>query len=297
MKEWLLKHTTKKEDVVVNPTPEQIEETLNIKDNKWVPTTMKQESVPIVETQLKTETNMVEMMNSNVGKQIEGYYSVYGGETKPAMYDLTGNEKITAIFQKTENGGFGMSDTSGLRAPTLTDGTFSSELLGSNGVLNQNVTLEQLLSSVGKDVTKPSDLSGIYVSVGDRYWAKLSDLCQDLSHEVTVGSEIQDVVDVSGHYVPLTQTEKITEVMRALKDPRNVAKINKLRTVKQQTVENTRVTNILRGLGIAFNGVDKALLADDIYENARLTGTDVEWQKPLEANYDAETSFTGSRKS
>ena len=296
MKEWLLKHTTKQEDVVVNPTPEQIEETLKIKDEKWVSTTTKQETVPIVETQLKTETNIAEMMNSNVGKQIEGYYSVYGGETKPAMYDVTGNEKITAIFQKTENGGFGMSDTSGLRAPTLTDGTFSSELLGANGVLNQDVTLEQLLSSVGKDITNQSDLSGLYVSVGDRYWAKLSDLCQDLSHEVTVGSEIKEVVDVSGHYVPLTKTEKIAEVIRALKDPTNAAKINSLRTVTKQTVENTRVTNVLRGLGIAFNGVDKALLADDIYENARLTGTDVEWQKPLEANYDAETSFTGSRK-
>lgn len=296
IKEWMLKHTTKTQPAPVNPTPEQIEETLQIKNQKWVPSTTKQETVPIMETQLKTDTSMTEMMTSNAGKQIEGYYSVYGGEAKPAMYDLTGNEKITAIFKQVEDGGFGMSDTAGLRAPTLTDGTFASELLGVNGVLKQDVTLDQILEAVGNSTVNPEDLSGIYVSVGDRYWTKLSDLCANITKEVEVGSEIKDVVDIPGHYVDLTPAEKMKEIMIAMQNPFNRTKLNALKTATTETVENTRVTNVLRGLGIAFNGVDGALIADDVYENTRRTNTDVAWQKPEEVNYDAKTSFTGSRK-
>lgn len=296
IKEWMLKHTTKTQSVTTEATQSQIEEALGIRDKKWIDTTYKEEIVPITETQLNTDASMAEMMTSNAGKQIEGYYSVYGGEVKPAIYDLTGKEKITAIFKQAENGGFGLSDTAGLKAPTLTDGTFASELLEANGTLRQDITLDQILKAVESSTVTPEELSGIYVAVGDRYWTKLSDLCKDITREVQVDSTMEKVVDVPGHFVSLTPAEKMQELKEALKDPINAAKVNVLKTATTETVENTRVTNVLRDLGIAFNGVDGTLIADDVYENVRRTGTDIAWQKPTEANYDSDTAFTGKRK-
>ena len=296
IKEWLLEHTQKPETIITDPTPEQIEEALNVPDQKWIDSTYKMEETPVTEMRLKSNADMSDIMSANAGKQIEGYYSVYGGEARPAMYDVTGNEKITAIFKQVGEGGHGLSDTAGLKAPVLTNGTFAQEFLDANGVLKQDVTLDQILGAVGNNSIKPEDLESLYVSVGDRYWTKLSDLCSQMTQEVTVGTEMQKVIDVAGHYVPLTEQEKLEFINKALLDPMSKAKIDALKTVSTTMVENTRVTRVLDGLGIAYKGIDGALIADDIYENVRDTYTDVPWEKPSPRHYDAKTQFTGDRK-
>ena len=299
IKEWLMEHTTKIEPVRVKPTPEEIENALDIKDQKWVPSTYKEGEVPVFETRLKEDASMSEIMSGNAGKQVEGYYSVYSGEARPAIYELKGNEKITGIFQKNgEIGGNGLSDTAGLRAPTLTDGTFASDLLDANGVLKQDTTLDQILNAVGNGSIKPEELTNVYVSVGDRYWTKLSDLCQNVTEQVQVGTEVSKVIDVEGHFETLTAAEKVVEVEKALKealnkDPQFIQKLSKVTT---EPVENPRVTNVLKGLGIAYNVVDNTLVVDDAYENVRRTDTNFEWEKPEDRQYDYKTKFTGSKK-
>lgn len=296
IKEWLLEHTQKPETIITDPTPEQIEEALNVPDQKWVDSTYRMEETPVTEMRLKSNADMSDIMSANAGKQIEGYYSVYGGEARPAMYDVTGNEKITAIFKQVGEGGHGLSDTAGLKAPTLTNGTFAQEFLDANGVLKQDVTLDQILGAVGNSSINPQDLENLYVAVGDKYWTKLSDLCSQMTQEVTVGTEMKKVLDVAGHYAPLTEQEKLEFINKALLDPMSKAKIDALKTVSTTMVENTRVTRVLDGLGIAYKGIDGALIADDIYENVRDTYTDVPWEKPSPRHYDAKTQFTGDRK-
>lgn len=296
IKEWLLEHTQKPATVIEPPTQEQIEEALNVPDQKWVESTYRTEEIPVTEMRLKSNADMSDIMSSNAGKQIEGYYSVYGGEARPAMYDVTGNEKITAIFKQVGEGGHGLSDTAGLRAPTLTNGTFAQEFLDANGVLKQDVTLDQILGAVGNSSIKPEDLENLYVAVGDRYWTKLSDLCSQMTQEVTIGTDVQQVLDVAGHYAPLTEQEKLEFINKALLDPATKMKLDALKKVSTTMVENTRVTRVLDGLGIAYKGIDGALLADDIYENVRNTETDLYWEKPEERHYGAKTQFTGSRK-
>ena len=96
----------------------------------------------------------------------------------------------------------------------------------------------------------------------------------------------------------LTDAEKMAEVSKALKealdkDPPFLAKLSHVVT---QPVENTRVTNVLKGLGIAYNVVDNALVANDVYDYVRRTETEIEWEKPDDRHYEHKTKFTGSRK-
>lgn len=296
IKDWLLEHTTKTKTSVTSPTQEEMESALGVSDKKWVETTYKQESVPVTETRLDSDVSMAEMMSSNAGKQVEGYYSVYGGEARPAMYNLTGNEKITAIFESTGNGGTGLSDVAGLKAPTLTDGTFAQELLDANGVLRQDVTMNQVLDAIGNGSIKPEDLSNVYVSVGDRYWTKLSDLCQDMTKEVTVGTNLEKVVDVAGHYEALSTAEKAQAVQEALKNPLNQAKINSLYKTTTEIIPNERVVSVLGGLEKGGRVVGDALLADDVYENLRYTDSKLSASKSDPRRYDVEANFTGKRK-
>lgn len=308
IEDWLLKHTTKTEQVVVPPTEEEIRQALNVQEQRWVPETYKEietdvfETRPIVGTGT-TSAKVSDVMTSNTAKQIEGYYSVYGGEAKPAMYDLTGNEKITAIFKSTGKGGTGLSDVAGLKAPTLVDGTFPKELLDANGVLRQDVDLDTIVNALGAST---DDLSGIYVSVGDRYWTKLSDLYKGvtekaveagtvLTEQVKVGTELSKVVDVAGHYEALTSEEISEAVQRAL-DARLQVDPNFLKNLSHTVAEvgeNSRVVDVLRKLDIPVNG---ALIADDIYENTRRTYPDPEAIVPTDRHYETKTSFTGKRK-
>ncbi len=303
IEDWLLKHTSKSEQVVVPPTEEEIRQALNIQEKRWVPDTYKTVENDVFETQVVGGTSSVsEVMAANAAKQVEGYYSVYGGEAKPAMYDLTGNEKITAIFKSTGKGGTGLSDTAGLRAPTLVDGTFPAELLDANGVLRQDVSLDTIVNALGATT---DDLSSIYVSVGDRYWTKLSDLYTGLTEKVAttgglteqikVGTELSQVLDVKGHYEALTSAELSSAIEKALTarlqmNPNFLKDLSHIETVVS---ENTRVTDVLRRLDIPFNGV---LLVDDVYENARKTFPDPEAKVSTDRHYETKTSFTGKRK-
>lgn len=270
LKEWLVDHTKKTQTRIENYTESETSQ-------EWVPTTYKQEEVPVYDNITDhSGTNLQDIMSSNAGKQVEGYYSVYGGEAKPAMYELTGNEKITGVFQSIDGKGTGLSDTAGLTAPTLTDRVFDAGMLDANGVLKQDITLDKIIDALGADKVDSETLSGLYVSVGDRCWVKLSDLYKGATQQVQIGTELQNVVDVAGHMETVTnmveKTREVTEI-----------------------VENTRVTNALKGLGIALNITDGALLAEDIYENLRKTTTDVEKTKPQPRKYDYEAGYTGRK--
>lgn len=270
LKDWLLERTK---------VPQEVETVVEVPKERqeWVPTTYIEEKTPIYETVPDNGATMSEVMASNAGKEVEGFYSVYGGERRPKMYELTGDEKITSVFQSVGKGGTGLSDTAGLTAPTLTDRTFIGSLMDSNGVLNQDVTVDGLIDALGTGTVDPTTLADVYVSVGDRYWVKLSDLVAGATKQIQVGENITQVVDVPGHF------ETITDMVKQV-------------TKTTQMVENTRVVEALKTMGVVLNVGDAALLAEDIYENVRKTDTDVEPTKPQPRNYDFDAGFTGKKK-
>lgn len=187
---------------------------------RWIETTYKEELVPIYEDVVDKARNIKDIISGNKGKNVTGFYSVYGGEKGAATYELLGNEKITAIFQAKGNGGTGLSDLVGLKAPTLTNNTFSSELLDSTGLLNQNITIDEMLNAINVGKLDPDVLNELYVSVGDKYWTKLSDLVGDMTAQVKVGEEIQKVVDVAGHYETYTEmVEKVIKTTEVVTNP------------------------------------------------------------------------------
>lgn len=302
IEDWLLKHTTKTEQVVVPPSDEKLRQALGVQDKRWVPDTYKEVEADVFETR-PIGTSVSDVMSSNTARQVEGYYSVYGGERRPALYNLTGNEKITAIFKSDGKGGTGLSDIAGLKAPTLVDGTFSKELLDANGVLRQDVDLDTIVNALGAST---DDLSGIYVSVGDRYWTKLSDLYKGvtekateagtvLTEQVKVGTELSKVIDVPGHYENLSVEELSSAVNKALEarlavDPNF---LKDLSTTTTKVGENSRVVDVLRRLDIPVNG---ALIADDVYENTRRTFSDPKAIIQTDRHYETKTNFTGKRK-
>ena len=308
IKEWLLKHTTK-EVPIEQPTDVKVPNKTNPKPNLGTteptpgvttPGTLTPEPLTpdsIDTSGISSDISMRDLMSSNAGKQIEGYYSVYGGEARPAMYSLTGNEKVTAIFKSVGNGGTGLSDVSGLQAPVLTDGTFASNLLDANGVLSQDVSLDTLMDAIGN--VDAESLSGLYVSVGDRYWVKLSDLCKDLDL-TPVKSAVAETAKKAAETVE-NLTTSVTDLPVTDIDAAEIAsKVTKSVTegvkVATRTVENTRVTNVLKALGIAYNIGDAGLTAEDIYENARRTETEEPKVKQEPREYESEEKFTGSRE-
>lgn len=269
LKEWLIERTKVPQEVeTVTEVPQQRQE--------WVPATYKEVETPVYETVSDNGATMSEVMASNAGKEVEGFYSVYGGERRPAMYELTGNEKVTSVFQSVGKGGTGLSDTAGLTAPTLTDRTFAGGLLDANGVLNQNVTVDGLISALGTGTVDPATLAGVYVSVGDRYWVKLSDLVAGVTKQVQVGTEVSQVLDVPGHFTTITEmVETVTKTT--------------------QMVDNVRVIEALKNMGVVLDVTDKGLLATDIYENVRRTDTEIEKTKPQPRNYKFDAGFTGKK--
>lgn len=269
LKEWLIERTKVPQEVeTVTQVPQERQE--------WVPATYKEVRTPVYETVSDNGATMSEVMASNAGKEVEGFYSVYGGERRPKIYELTGNEKVTSVFQSVGKGGTGLSDTAGLTAPTLTDRTFMGSLLDANGVLNQDVTVDGLISALGTGTVDPETLAGVYVSVGDRYWVKLADLVQGATRQVQVGETISQVVDVPGHFK--TITEMVDQVTRTT-----------------QMVDNVRVIEALKTMGVVVDVADKGLLAEDIYENVRTTDTEVDPTKPQPRNYTYDAGFTGKK--
>ena len=264
--DWILEHSKVTTQVEV-PAEETIQ------TEEWIPTTYKTETVPVYDDVIDKSKTLDELMASNSGKEVTGFYSVYGGERAPATYTLTGDEKITAIFHSVGNGGHGLSDTVGLKAPTLTDGSFASDMLENGGVLSQNITVDELVNAVNDGTIDANTLSDLYVSVGDRYWTKLSDLVPGITEKVKVDEIVKTVVDREGHY------ETVSEVVETVKT------VNE--TVVNPTVERgTKVVgDILKG-AVAADGVL------DVAENLRKTNTSKRSNKRQAREYDFDDEGT-----
>lgn len=233
----------------------------------WVPTTYKEKTTPIYETVLDTNKSMKDVMAANKGKDITGFYSVYGGENRPDIYQLTGDEKITAVFQSVGKGGTGLSDKMGLQAPVLTDKSFANSLLDSSGLLKQDTTIDQLLKGLQAGNLDQASLDNIYVSVGDRYWTKLSDLTGDLVKDVKVGEITQKVIDEAGHYDTI----------------KNV--IDTTKTATKTVMNPTIQTGVKIGKKTA-KGVVAVDTLMDLVENVRPTTTDVNSNKKKPREYE-----------
>ena len=233
----------------------------------WVPTTYKEKTTPIYEKMLDTNKSMEDIISANKGKDVTGFYSVYGGERSGALYQLSGDEKITAVFQSVGKGGSGLSDKVGLQAPVLTDKTFASSLLDQSGLLKQDTTIEQLLKGLQAGNIDQASLNDIYVSVGDRYWTKLSDLTGDLVKDVKVGEITQKVIDEAGHY------DTIKKVIDTTK-------------TASRTVMNPKIqTGVRIGKNVA-KGVVAVDTLMDLVENVRPTTTNVNSNKTKPRKYE-----------
>lgn len=263
IKNWLLERGKTVQEVEVSVPKE-------VPDDKWVaPVT---ESVPKtkVETIFDKSETLQDVMSKNSGKQVSGFYSVWGGERGASTYTLTGNEKITAVFKATENGGFGFSDKAGLTAPTLVDGLFSKDLLDTSGVLNQNISIETLLSGVKSGTIDATSFGDVYLSIGDRYWVKASDILSEATKDITVntGEFIEKVVK-PGYWIKGTKT--IEEIVKTT-----------------EVVDNPLIKKSVELGGKAMSGIIGLDSVQDIVENLRKTTTDKKSnkKKPRNYNYD-----------
>lgn len=279
--DWLAKRGTKtitEQTTIMEPVEKQ----------RWVAPTYKEEPVPTYEDVVDTSKSMSQMMEANSGKSVTGFYSVYGGERGGATYTLTGKENITAIFEAQGKGGTGYSDVVGLKAPVLVDKTFDSSLLTPDGLLNQNLTINELLEVVKGEGVDASAIADMYVSVGDRYWVKLSELTTDWTSElgsgvtsdlitqVQVGTELKRVLDVPGHYQKyIDYIPKVTDITH---------------TVTDDTL--ARVSDTVLKTGAYVDGVF------DIGENLRFSSTDVRNNKTMPRNYgfNGDTDIPTSRR-
>ena len=259
IKDWLLERGKTTETIDV-PIQEEVPK------QRWVETTYKDEVVPIYEDVIDSDAKLSDIMAANEGKSVTGFFSVYGGERGGSVYNLTGNEKITAIFQAKGNGGTGLSDAAGLTAPTLTDKVFSSDLLNANGVLNQDISLNDLIDGLSSGSIDSSAFGDMYVSLGDKCWVKLSDLVGDVTKKVQIGEEIQRVVDVEGHMEEYMEiVEKIVPTTKVVTDPRIQAVVD----VGGKVAKGTMVAD-----GVI-----------DVAENIRTTTTDTRENKSNPRNY------------
>ena len=261
---WLANHKTIDQKEMV---PVQVSKPTK----QWVGPTYKE--VPTTQTTGGFHGTLQEMMSGNAGKEVTGYYSVYGGEVAGKAYKLSGNDKITAVFQGVNHTkGTGLSDAAGLTNPVLTDRRFAEAFLDSNGVLKQNVSMDEVMNALGAN-TDMSTLDQLYFSVGDKYWVRASDL---ISPEKIV-SGTKKVVDVPGHYITASKT--VTEMKEVIKK-----------------VPNPRVVKVLSRIGKGGKVVGGAMLVDDIYENVRKTDSKAKRTKSEDRNYKDSGEFTGTKK-
>ena len=109
-------------------------------------------------------------------------------------------------------------------------------------------------------------LNDVYVSIGDRYWTKLSELTGDLVKDVKVGEISQQVIDVAGHY----------DTVRKI--------IDTTKTVTKTVIDPAVKT----GVNIAKNTAKGAVAMDsiiDLIENVRPTTTDEKTNKKQPRKY------------
>ena len=109
-------------------------------------------------------------------------------------------------------------------------------------------------------------MSGLYVSVGDKCWVRLSDLVGDVSKTVQVGEEIKQVVDVPGHFEEYTEwVEKMVKTTRVVQNPA----VEKAVNVGSKVVKG----------GLYADGIV------DVVENVRTTDSNVRSNKRNPRNY------------
>ena len=143
---------------------------------------------------------------------------------------------------------------------------FSSEMLNQAGKLSQSLSIKNLVEAVKTGKVDPSALKDLYVSVDDRYWARLSDLTGDLMDTVQIGTKLNKVIDVPGHM------EQYTEMVDTI-------------------IHTTRVvTNpaVVKAANVGANVGKGAVMIDGIYdlaENLRPTTTDKKDNKPEPRQY------------
>ena len=152
--------------------------------------------VPDYATQYDLQGHTLEdVTRANAGRQVTGYYSVSGGQRGPEQITLSGNERITAMWQ--DDGtrwGTGVGDTAGLNQHTgFIDRTVSQAFMDGNGVMRQGLKVEDLAQAVGQGKVDPATLQGTYVSLGDNHWVSLQELMSGMTKQVQVGSHIEMV--------------------------------------------------------------------------------------------------------
>ena len=286
IRNWLVKHTKIKTQEWIEPTTtkEWVEPTT---EKKWIPESsskefideqVKQVTVQNTKTIADTSVKANEIINKNANSTITGYYSVHGGERNPAQYVLQGNEKITAIFNGKTNRSF--SDIIGSKESTgFTNGTFSQELLTTNGYLKQDTKLENLLQIFGSNVDKEK-LSEVYVSINDQYWVRLSDLCNKMTKTINMGEKVvnqtipahwEEIV-IPGHY----EEVDIAGYWKDVITPGYYEDV---------IVDNPRVIKAMEGIGMIKNRVIVGTGIQDIAENLRNTNSKTQSNKKGQKNY------------
>ena len=143
------------------------------------------------QTQYDTDATMGDVMDNAAGKTVSGSETVYGGERGTAGRLMSDDEYGSSVFVAQGKGGTGISDKFGLQAPVFTDRTAADALLDVNNMLRQDVKVQDFLDALNVDNIDPATLDGVYVSVGDKYWVKLSELMQGMTKEVIVGSHME----------------------------------------------------------------------------------------------------------
>lgn len=283
---WILEHSKIKTREWVDPTTKQewVDETTK---QEWVDATTKQEwvdgtygdkVVPVYEDGFPQGTPE-ELIGGRAGTTYTGWRTVSGGHTDPVSYTLSGNEKITGVW--VDNGtrwGTGVSDSAGLTAPVLTDRLVDAGLMTPSGTFRNDVEWSEILrvcKMEGIDVDK------VYVSVGDRHWAKAADIFG--TEQVQVGENVikdfipghWDTVTVPGHWDTVTV-------------PGHWDTVTVPGYWKDVIKDNPRIVGFLNGGKVVARG---AIVADgihDVAENLRNTHTDVPEHKPQPRHYDGE---------
>ena len=283
---WILEHSKIKTREWVDETTKQewVDETTK---QDWVDATTKQEWVdgtyqdrvePVFEEGFPQGTPS-ELIGERAGTTYTGWRTVSGGHTNPVSYTLSGNEKITGVW--VDNGtrwGTGVSDSAGLTAPVLTDRLVDAGLMTPSGTFRNDVEWSEILrvcKMEGIDVDK------VYVSVGDRHWAKAADIFG--TEQVQVGENVikdfipghWDTVTVPGHWDTVTV-------------PGHWDTVTVPGYWKDVIKDNPRIVGFLNGGKVVARG---AIVADgihDVAENLRNTHTDVPEHKPQPRHYDGE---------
>ena len=262
------------EQKMTDPGTKGKQETIHhdeVKDKKWVEAKKETQNVEKEVTDYGTQYDVKgkkldDVVSSNKGKTVTGYRTVSGGERGAAQYTINGDEKITAMWQDDlSKWGTGVGDKDGLNQKTgFIDRTVPSGMLDGNGVMRQELTVDELMQAVGAGKVDPATLKGTYVSLGDNYWVPLKDLMKDMTTQVKVGSHIEtiptEVVTQPAHWEEQVIKEAWDEVVTTQGTP-----------AKYKDVVNWEA--VLTGLGRSALDGAGAVVANPLHEAAHETYT------------------------